>query len=109
MDELANESVLLFAQDPERLRKLEARWICEERAASQLLLELECELDHIVRELMFRRQLGETCEWLEERALLLQAECDALTDESAHVRLALTGVRTELQQFAQRRPAAAGF
>ena len=98
MDELANESVFFFAQDPDRLRKLEVRWICEERAASQLLLELECELDHIVRELMFRRQLGETCERLEERARLLQAECDALTDESAHVRLALVGVRAELQQ-----------
>ena len=83
--------------DPERLRQLEVRWICEERAVSQLLLELECELDHVVRELSFRRLLGEPCETLEERAVLLQAECDALTDESAHVRLALTGVRAELQ------------
>ncbi len=83
--------------DPERLRQLEVRWICEERAVSQLLLELECELDHVVRELSFRRLLGEPCDTLEERAMLLQAECDALTDESAHVRLALTGVRAELQ------------
>lgn len=83
--------------DPERLRQLEVRWICEERAVSQLLLELECELDHVVRELSFRRLLGEPCETLEERAVLLQAECDALTDESAHVRLALVGVRAELQ------------
>lgn len=84
--------------DPERLRQLEVRWICEERAVSQLLLDLECELDHVVRELSFRRILGEPCAMLEERAVLLQAECDALTDESAHVRLALVGVRAELQQ-----------
>jgi hypothetical protein len=111
MDTKANP-VVAAAQGNERLRQLEVRWVCEERAVSQLLLELECELEHIVRELSFRRLLGEPCDSLEARAMLLQAECDALQEESAHVQLALCGVRAELRplanatQDARQKPAA---
>ncbi len=97
-----------FLGDKERLRQVEVSWICEERAVSQLLLELECELDHVLREMSFRRLLCEACDELAERAMLLQAECDALNAESAHVRLALVSVRAALQQAPEKAAVRAG-
>ena len=67
------------AGSPARLLELQQRWLAEARAIATLLLDLEAELETLVRD--------------------LAAECEELTTESAHVQLALAGIRLELDRL----------
>ncbi len=81
-----------------RLLELQRRWQSEERAVSTVLAELETDLEEIQREVAFHRLLAEPRPLLEQRLTELRGECDALATELAHVRLALAGVRSELNR-----------
>ncbi len=87
------------AGSPARLLELQQRWLLEARALSTLLLELESELDLLLRDLAFHKVVGEARPDLELRIAELAAECEDLTTESAHVQLALAGIRLELDRL----------
>lgn len=82
-----------------RLLELHERWRAESRAISALLIELEAELDRLVRDLSFHLTVGEARPDLEARVAELAAECEDLATESAHVQLALAGIRGELERM----------
>jgi hypothetical protein len=87
------------AGSPARLLELQQRWLAEARAIATLLLDLEAELETLVRDLAFHKVVGEARPDLELRIAELAAECEELTTESAHVQLALAGIRLELDRL----------
>jgi hypothetical protein len=81
-----------------RLENLLQRWLVEARAVAAVLAELEAERDEMQRDVALHRLLGEPRPDLGRRVDELHTECDALATELAHVRLALAGVRAELDR-----------
>lgn len=105
-ERLRRERAALRLLDPmltpgsrQRLVELHERWLAESRAISTLLLELEAELDLLVRDLSFHLTVGEARPDLEARVAELAVECEDLATESAHVQLALAGIRGELERI----------
>ncbi len=89
----------------ERLHQLLQRFRTEERSLQAVLADLQAELEHCLGETAFLRCIDpHRSEVLVRRCIELQAECDQLAIELAHVRLAILGVGEELATADRPRP-----
>jgi HPt (histidine-containing phosphotransfer) domain-containing protein len=87
---------------PERLRHLLQRYRAEALSLSVDLAEQQAELEYWQRETAIRQIAGNGgTEALSRTCHELQAECDDLGLELAHVRLAIDGITDELQAHDQ--------
>ena len=81
----------------ERLHQLLQRFRTEELSLQAVLTDLQAELEHCLGETTFLRCIDpHRGESLVRQCVELQAECDQLAIELAHVRLAILGVGEEL-------------
>lgn len=82
----------------DRLRLLLQRYRTEARSLATTLAELQSELEHWQRETAIRQLAGHgDAELTKLRCQALQAECDDVGIELAHVRLAIDGITDELR------------
>jgi hypothetical protein len=86
-------------QDPhrDRLRSLLQNFRAQEVAMQVVLHELQAELEHWHREAIFLRSAAPiSAVTMLDRCTELQAECDLLSTELVHVRMAISGTGEEL-------------
>ena len=89
----------------ERLHQLLQRFRTEEQSLESVLTDLQTELEHRLGETAFLRCIEpHRVDSLVRRCIELQAECDQLAIELAHVRLAILGVGEELATAERPRP-----
>lgn len=80
-----------------RLRRLLQNFRAQEHAMTELLHQLQAELEHWHREAIFLRSAAPiSATTMLDRCTELQSECDLLATELVHVRMAISGTGEEL-------------
>jgi len=80
-----------------RLRDLLQHFRAQELSMTEVLHDLQAEIEHWHREANFLRPLGQADgDRALQRCTELQAECDLLATELVHVRMAISGTGEEL-------------